>query len=478
MKWLSVFLLLLCSQSVFGEKPNIIIIMADDMGAECIGAHGSLDYKTPHLDKMASRGIKFNNCFAMPICTASRVKMMTGRYNFKNYQGFGILPETETTFGTRMQAAGYTTCIAGKWQLGGDTSSPHRFGFDEYCLINGIVPKEKFDRDSRGKDRYWGKPAVVANEELYESEEDFGPDMVSEYVVNFIKKKKEKPFFLYYPMILPHSPFAPTPLSKDGDKSGKKTSELKYFPDMVHYVDVLVGRVVKALEESGQRENTIIMFTGDNGTTYPVSVTVPSDKNLNILYTGGHKAGAGKEGPITNTSYGRIPGGKDLMKRRGTHVPMIIDWPQYNSSYKAFDHTSDDLIDFSDFCATAMDLGGVTPVGDGISFLPRLKGEGASKRDFIFCHYWYFGRDASRAKDAIHDGRWKLYNNGDFYDTKTDPEEERSLADQELTADVLTIKNNLISSYKKARDLSLPNEFHTSMPKPAKKKKSKKGKKK
>ena len=146
--------LVTCNRVNRNENPNIILIMADDMGYECLSCNGGLSYSTPMLDELAASGIRFTNCY-QPLCTPSRVKIMTGKYNFRNYEYFGYLDETEFTFGTLMKEAGYATCIAGKWQLNGlsynlpgydDNSRPHLFGFDEYCLWQLTVPGNKGSR--------------------------------------------------------------------------------------------------------------------------------------------------------------------------------------------------------------------------------------------------------------------------------------------------------------------------------------------
>ena len=138
-------------------QPNIILIMADDIGWECFSDYGGEDYKTPHLDSMAAQGVRFENCYSTPICTTSRVKLMTGRYNFRNYTHFGYLHPQEKTFGQMLKQAGYKTAIAGKWQLNGlyhkapghlDSSRPIKAGFDEYCLWQ--VTKGKKARNDSG----------------------------------------------------------------------------------------------------------------------------------------------------------------------------------------------------------------------------------------------------------------------------------------------------------------------------------------
>jgi arylsulfatase A len=459
------------------SRPNIILIMADDMGRETVGAHGGLDYKTPVLDKIGAEGLTFDHCYSLPICTPSRVKLMTGKYSFRNYVAFGKLDPAEKTFGNALQNAGYETAIVGKWQLGGDHNQIKAFGWDEYCMLNGTQPIDKKAKPYRnGKERYWQARGVIANGEYYQTDEDYGPDMVSEYATNFIRRERDKPFFLYYPMILPHSPWAPTPHSKHGDKSGEKICEVQYFKDNIEYIDVLVGRIVQALEESGQRENTIIMFTGDNGSGYPVPVTT-SNPHLRrvgstegwgdykeILLEPGEKSPTrtvkGKEmvqeGPLSETTYGDVPGRKNLMLRDGTGVPCVMDWPKYRKAYEKMGHRHDDLIDFSDFFATIMEVAEVSVdySTDGVSFAPRLRGEGSNDRKFIFCHYWRVGRDPKGAKDAIHNGEYKLYSNGDFYDLTNDADELQPVDLKNAPEKAIAAHKRLSEQYEKLRGFS------------------------
>ena len=151
-------LFLFCGISTAVDKPNVIMIMIDDMGYECFGSYGGESYKTPETDKLAKEGLKFNYCYSTPICTTSRVQLMTGKYNFRNYVEFGYLKNGETTFGHLMQKAGYKTMVAGKWQLNGLYSSVERrkdpkkvneIGFDEYCLWQLTLQKKE------GGERFW-----------------------------------------------------------------------------------------------------------------------------------------------------------------------------------------------------------------------------------------------------------------------------------------------------------------------------------
>jgi arylsulfatase A len=117
-----------------GKRPNIVVILADDLGYECIGADGGTSYKTPVLDKLAAGGARFDHGYAQPLCTPTRVQLMTGIYNVRNYVRFGLLDPKQTTFAHLLKQAGYATCVVGKWQLEGGFEGPGHFGFDEYCL--------------------------------------------------------------------------------------------------------------------------------------------------------------------------------------------------------------------------------------------------------------------------------------------------------------------------------------------------------
>ena len=192
-------------------KPNVLLIMVDDMGAECLSCYGGREYATPNLDALAASGAKFTHCYSTPLCTPSRVQIMTGKYNFRNYVQFGYLPPKETNFAHLFRAAGYRTCVAGKWQLSGERgeprekSNPADWGFDEYCLW------QLDDRQSR----YWDPLLEQDGKILRPGKDAYGPDLISDYLIDFVGRNKDRPFFAYYPMILTHGPFEPTPASSD-----------------------------------------------------------------------------------------------------------------------------------------------------------------------------------------------------------------------------------------------------------------------
>ncbi|MCP4450008.1 MAG: sulfatase-like hydrolase/transferase, partial [Planctomycetes bacterium] len=149
----------LCTQGAASTRPNILLIMADDLGYECVGANGGTSYQTPVLDRLAATGMRFEHCYAQPLCTPSRVKIMTGIYNVRNYVKFGVLDRKQTTFAHLFKKAGYATCIAGKWQLGKEVDAPQHFGFDEFCLWQYF----RGNTDKAGHDTRYENPHLEIN---------------------------------------------------------------------------------------------------------------------------------------------------------------------------------------------------------------------------------------------------------------------------------------------------------------------------
>jgi len=406
------------------KPPNIVMILADDLGYECINSYGGTSYNTPHLTQLAQTGMQFENCHSQPICTPSRVKLMTGRSNKKNHVKFGYLNPKEKTFSQLFREKGYATMIAGKWQLGKDASLPDHFGFDEHILWQLTTS----GRDSLGRDKRYVNPVLEINGEIYEKNEGkYSTAMVVDYINDFIKRKKNQPFLVYYPMILTHCPFDPTPHSKDWDPSdlGSKTykGNAKYFGDMVSYMDFSVGRIVKQLDDLGLRENTIILFTGDNGTDVPI---VSMMDNLPVV------------------------GGKGKTTDNGTHVPLIVNWKGVIAPNKR----SEALVDLSDFFPTLCEAAGISPDDsldlDGISFYPQLVGKYGPKREWI--HTWY-NRDGgsnpmSATSEWVRNENYKLYVGNKFYNLKKDPEEKNRIPTNTMTDKEKKIRESFIEVLK------------------------------
>ena len=244
------------TSEVFAEsvaRPNIVLIMADDMGYECIQANGSLDYKTPNIDALAAQGLRFEHCYSQPICTPSRVKLMTGKSNKRNYVRFGRLDRKQTTFAHILKAAGYKTCIAGKWQLGKEIDAPQHFGFEQALLwqhTRGRSDKQKHDT------RYPNPKLELNGKPLDYNDGEFSSDLFVDFLGDFMEENRAQPFFVYYPMALVHCPFSPTPDSDDwnprdrGSVTYKGTP--KYFADMVAYVDQTIGKTRQPAEKAGR----------------------------------------------------------------------------------------------------------------------------------------------------------------------------------------------------------------------------------
>jgi len=198
---------LLATDARAASRPNVVLIMVDDFGYECVAANGGTSYRTPNLDKLAAGGMRFEQCHVQPLCTPTRVQLMTGLYNVRNYTHFGHLDRGQTTFAHLFKRAGYATCIVGKWQLGRDMSLPGHFGFESSCLW----------QLSRRPPRYANPGLEIDGREVDFSQGEYGPDVVNTYALDYIARHKDQPFFLYYPMMLTHSPFQPTPDSPDWD---------------------------------------------------------------------------------------------------------------------------------------------------------------------------------------------------------------------------------------------------------------------
>ncbi len=426
------------------RRPNIILIMSDDLGYEAIGCDGGTSYATPVLDVLAESGARFDNAHVQPLCTPTRVQLMTGKYNFRNYIGFGLMKPDEVTFGHIFSEAGYKTCISGKWQLY-SYNPPDEMpelrnkgqkiedaGFDEYCVWHAHHTEEK---GSRYKD-----PVIYQNGKyLEDTKGKYGEDIFADYIMDFMGKNRDDEFFIYFPMALTHGPFEPTPDSPEfedfepinnktigyrtwaGENSPidefadlKDEQDPRYYKDMVEYHDQVIGRIVNKLDELGIRDNTLLIYVGDNGSPQEV---------CSIM----HK-------------HDEICGGKGLTKDTGTHVPLICSWPNTVPA-----HVVDDLVDSSDFLPTMLDVAGVSPPEDyfmdGQSFYPQLKGEQGNPRDWVFFHFEPMARNNASMSRFVRGRRWKLYEDGRLYDLLLDRDEDSpflSASDNEERSNVRT----------------------------------------
>lgn len=389
------------------RKPNVVLILIDDFGYECVTANGGESYRTPVMDQLAATGVRFEQCHVQPLCTPTRVQLMTGLGNKRNYTHFGHLDPSQKTFGNLLKGTGYATCVVGKWQLSNGYEGPAHFGFDEYCLWQLV----------RRPGRYKNPGLEINGRQLDFNKNEYGPDIVSAYALDFITRKKDGPFFLYYPMMLTHAPYDATPDSPDyiASVSGKNRKPLGHFPDMVAYTDKLIGKVVAKLEELHLRDNTLLLILGDNGTGRG---TPSKFKGRDVL------------------------GGKGTSTMWGTHVPAIGNWPGHFARGKVYS----DLIDATDFLPTICEAT-ATPVPaelklDGRSFLPQLRGEKGQPRDALYV--WYNPAGGATAKfEFAHTAQYKLYSSGAFFNVAKDDLEKSPLADAILDADAKYAKRRL-----------------------------------
>jgi arylsulfatase A-like enzyme len=379
------------------DRPNIIFIMADDCSRDWLGCYGSQENATPNLDKLATGGIRFETFWVTPICTPTRNMLLTGRYPFRTgwvrhhdaprWGGQYFDWNREITFARVLKEAGYATAIGGKWQVNDLRTHPdalERHGFDEHCLWSGFETG-----NPPSAERYWD-PYIITNGKRKVHHEAFGPDIVNDFLRDFVRRHRDGPFMVYYPMILTHGPFTPTPHNRDKlqDKSDKK----ELYRSMVHYADFLIGRLVRTLDELGIRDNTVIFYTGDNGSS-----------------CGGKAWG--------QEQLNKAKGNKS---DKGAHTPLVVNWPGGIKPGRA----TSDLSDISDMMPTFAELAGATlPEGvkiDGESIVSILKGADGPRRKWIFSQI--------EDKRFIRDKRFILHVDGRMYDLAADPYEKNNLA--------------------------------------------------
>ena len=406
------------------DRPNIIIFFVDDLGKEWISCYGAEDIRTPHIDQIAEQGVLFHHVYGMPQCTPSRVTLLTGQYPFRHgwvnhwdvprWGGGAHFDESlNPSLPAGMKKAGYKTCIAGKWQIDDFRVEPDaltRCGFDEFCMWTGGE-----GGNPPSNERYQN-PYIFTKEGSRTYAESFGPDIFKDFIINFIHNNKDTSMFIYYPMVLTHGPLVNTPKSSETTKIGK-------FKAMVEYTDRITGEIVEALEDTGIRERTLIIWTTDNGTSRG----------------------------ITGTRNGRkIAGGKSQTNEAGICLPFLVSWPGMIDARQE----SRALIDFTDIMPTCLDLAGLD-IGseyqlgnrrhrlDGVSFKDVLVNNGPGKRRWILAMGG--GNHARRTENGVENQyrfrdrvlrneRFKLTINSEkeasgFYDLMLDPEEINNLID-------------------------------------------------
>lgn len=357
------------------RRPNVVFVLADDLGIANLGCYGGDHVQTPNLDALAKGGTRYTRAFTVPLCGPSRALLLTGRYGFRtgavNQDQTGeIDPARETFLPKVLKAAGYATASIGKW--GQLPKGPGEAGFDDYLRYSGSGV-------------YWntqerGKTYIVNGEKRPLLDQQYMPDVMHAHLVEFMTKHRSEPFFVYYSLSHVHSDILPTPDSAPDSKD--------LYADNLAYLDKLVGKLIAELERLQLRDDTLVVFMGDNGTAkaWAAGATI-----------GGR----------------RLAGEKGSMQEGGGLVPLIANWPGTTPAGKV----SADLIDAADFFATFAELAAAKlPAGvqlDSHSFAPQLRGEPGQPRGWVFnqlAKMWY-----------VRDAGWKLNQAGELYDMSGAP---------------------------------------------------------
>jgi len=373
------------------QQPNIVLIMVDDMGYEVPGYTGGTSYQTPNIDKLAKTGLRFTHCYSAPKCSPSRVTIMTGRYLFRTTQQWGHIPADEITFGHILESAGYKVALAGKWQmalLGDDPLHVRKMGFDQSCVFG-------WHEGPR-----YHEPFIWQNGSRLENvEQRYGPDVYVEFLIDFIAKNQNVPFFAYYPMALAHD------ISNDFQPPPPPGPDGRYqnYQELIAYMDKNVGRLVAALDTLGLRKNTLILYTTDNGTPGQFITSIEDGQYIRTPV-------------ISKMGDQDIPGGKSLLNDRGTHVPLFANWPGQIPSGRM----CSDLIDFSDFMPTLAELAGAKIPADrmidGRSFAAQIRDKKGNPREWVYTEI--------EGRAWIRNHCWKLYEDGRLFDMTSDPLEQ------------------------------------------------------
>jgi arylsulfatase len=416
-----------CAATEPERPPNIVFILADDLGYGELGSYGQTKIRTPHLDRLAEEGMRFTQHYSgSPVCAPSRCVLLTGMHTGHAYirgndemsdrgdvwrdltlEGQRPLPEGTTTVGHVLQDAGYATGAMGKWGLGGpgSTGAPNRQGFDRWYgylgqrLAHNYYPvhlwrdsiKHELDNDyfhpharlPEGTD-----PDDPASYEPYEGRE-FAPDRIIEEALGFIQESAERPFFLYMPFTIPHvalqipeedlaeyeGEFEETPYVGDASYTPHRTPRAAYAA-MITRMDKDIGRVLSLLAELGLEDDTVVFFTSDNGPTWV--------------------GGADTE---FFESRGGLRGRKAQLWEGGIRVPLIAKWPGRIEPGSVSDFPSA----FWDFMPTFAELAGTAPPdgGDGVSLVPTLTGRAGEQETHAYLYWEFIGGQAVRL------GHWK-----------------------------------------------------------------------
>ena len=416
------------SRTLQKERPNIILFVADDLGIEVPHFTGGESYNTPNLNYMAWHGKYFTQAYSHPDGFPSRLALLSGKYNFRNYTFWGKYPTSEKSIGNLMQDAGYETCYVGKWQNNGGDTSIKRMGFGKYRVFLPFITDDQ--RDYRYKDPLIYENGVYTPKE--QTKGKYSEDLFYEYLSNFIDSVQldtssgsAKPFFALYSFNLVAQPYVPSPDHPDyatwnsaNDRTNQDTS---YFASMVSYLDKIIGQTIKKVKNSGIENNTLILFCADNAT----------QADITSIYNGM---------PFQGT--------KTTTTKLGTLTPLLAYWPGTVLPGQK-DPT---LIDYTDFLPT-LAAAAKRPVPtdwgtlDGTSFFDNIIGVPRKDRQWVFCHWDNNIKDHGLVPEVRYTNNavYKLYDerseDANFFNILLDPYELSPLQDSALTPKETIIKN-------------------------------------
>jgi len=398
-------------------KPNIIFILADDLGFAEVSANGADHYKTPNLDALANEGVRFNHFYTAPLCGPSRAMILTGRYGFRSgavsQTACGAMirtgPKAEVMVPSVLKKAGYSTAMIGKWGQILPSGNAAEWGFDHMLSFKGSgiywnktaaaawVKKYGIAGDKDGENGVRANPGPynINEKNLMLADHEYMPDLMHTNAIDFINEHKDKPFFLYYSMSHVHGQHLPTPDSTPPDMDKDATERYnQIYTDNIAYMDKLVGKLMAELDRLKLRENTVIVFMGDNGT---------GKRNADRATIGGR----------------RLVGQKGSMEEGGGLVPFIVHWRGVTASGSV----NNNISDASDLLPTFAEIAGAPlpedRVIDGISLVPQLRGAPTSQRTWAFTQ---LGEDWH-----VREAGWKLNQAAELFDMKNAPFEEISV---------------------------------------------------
>jgi len=427
--------------------PNIVFILADDLGWADVGCQGSTFYETPNIDRLAARGTRFTNAYAAcQVCSPTRASILTGKYparlNLTNYlvgkrqkQGSPVLTApyehhmklSEVTLAEALGGAGYKSAHVGKWHLGGEPYYPQHQGFE--VNIAGT---------SAGMPRSFFYPQWKANVPLAGVKDDYLPDRLTDEAIDFIQANRTRPFFLYLAYYAVHIPIQGKPalVEKYKAKEPGETQDNPHYAAMVEAVDQNVGRVLETLDRLELAENTVVVFFSDNG-----GLSTPE----------------GPHTPATNNAPLRE--GKGHIYEGGIREPLLVRWPGKIGSGT----TSGTPVASIDFYPTFLEMAGAKQPAvhtvDGVSLLPLLTGTGQLPQRELYWHYPHFSNQGGMPAGAVRDGAWKLiefYEHGDLelYNLTEDIAETNNLA--EALPERTEMLHRKLVTWRKAVDATMP----------------------